>query len=143
MPSLSCRPFGAVTLLAGLLTAGCGGPKTYPVEGKVVYTDGSPAKELAGGLVEFDAAEAGVSARGDIEADGTFRMSTYQPNDGCLPGKFRALIMPPASQDVDRPLPPVIDKRYQGFDTSGLEVEVKPEKNQVTLTVERLRGPRR
>ena len=37
--SISLRPF--VALAALLLVPGCGGKGTYPVEGKIVYSDGT------------------------------------------------------------------------------------------------------
>ena len=46
------KPWGAFALLA-VLAAGCG-RKNFPVEGQVVWPDGAPAKELAGGMVQFE-----------------------------------------------------------------------------------------
>jgi hypothetical protein len=85
--------------LAG--TAGCGGgSKVYPVRGTVAYPDGTPAKELAGYKVEFEALDAqhegrGVSAEGEIQSDGSFRLTTFKADDGAFPGRHRVLIGAP------------------------------------------------
>src|SRR5947209_5023568 len=73
-----------VVVVAGLVCcAGCGS-NTYPVEGKVVWADGSPITELAGGMVQFESEKLtpNVSARGTIQPDGTFRIGTHNPDDG-------------------------------------------------------------
>src|SRR5262245_55467367 len=72
----------ALVVAVGLLgLAGCGGPSLYPVHGKVVWENGADAQELAGGLVVCESVEGGVGARGDIEKDGSFQLSTYKPGD--------------------------------------------------------------
>src|SRR5213592_1553362 len=73
---------------------GCGGQPKYPVEGKVVFKDGTP---LPGGMVVFSPVDpAGRSgARGYIQADGTFQLSMDQTNDGTLEGRYRVLVVPP------------------------------------------------
>jgi hypothetical protein len=127
-----------LVLLALPGTAGCGS-RTYPVEGRVVFRDGKEATELAGGFVTFEAEESQVSAQGEIQPDGTFRMGTFKPGDGAVPGRHKVLVMPRPADNPDRPPPPVLHPRYQRLETSGLEVTVEPKKNQVTLTVERAR----
>jgi hypothetical protein len=116
---------------------GCGGGNTYPVEGKIVFSDGRPATQLAGGSVQFEAVGKPMSAQGAIQPDASFRLGTEQPGDGAVEGKHRVVIIPPLAADMDNPGPPIIDPRFHSFETSGLDVTVKPEKNDVTLTVER------
>lgn len=133
----SHRPAVAVLalLLAGV--AGCGGSRLYPVEGVVVFPGDQPARELAGGSVEFEAIDGKGSARGNIRPDGTFQMETQRPGDGVTPGRYQVVVIPPPPASVDRPPPPVLDPRFQRFATSGLVVEVKPAKNVLTLPVDR------
>src|SRR5262245_17692567 len=72
----------AGVLAAGLLAlAGCGGSSLYPVHGNVVWENGAEARELAGGLVISESVNGAVGARGDIEQDGSFRLSTHKPGD--------------------------------------------------------------
>lgn len=116
---------------------GCSTSATNPVSGKVVYTDGSPATDLVGHTVSFDCVEHQVGASGEIQADGTFRLGTFTDNDGAMTGTHRVAISPPLPP-VDAPAPLLlIDKKYGDMATSGLEVEIKPGANEITLTVER------
>ncbi len=122
-----------------LTVMGCNSQKTYPVEGIVQFRDGKPAKELAGGFVNFEAVDGKLSAQGEIQADGTFRLGTFKPTDGAPPGPYHVTITPPAPEDPDRPPPPVMDRRFERLEKSGLEFTVKPEENKVTFRVDRAR----
>ncbi len=128
------RLFAAFT--AGLILtviSGCGSDRlsTAPVEGKVFY-EGEPLK--FGGVI-FQPEKGGPLARGQIQPDGTFRLSTYGDGDGTVLGKHFVQITcfenqhPDASQSggqkesgLGRSLIPV---RYTRFQTSGLRTEVK------------------
>ena len=119
-------------LTIGLFGCNSGKAPTYPVTGRVAFSDGKP---LAGGTVEFQSAyvtkdgEIRVRARGQIQPDGTFSLSTFQPGDGAIAGKQRALVipaLPPGRINPYNPPPPVINNKYQRYDTSGLEFTVTP-----------------
>src|SRR5262245_35616364 len=105
------RCTGSRERAGGLLTAlcfsaclaGCGGDGIYPVEGKVVLADGSPATELKGALVTFNLPEKQTSARGNIQADGTFRLTTNRPDDGALAGEYKVLILEIARKPLGGP----------------------------------------
>jgi hypothetical protein len=133
------RPF-RLTVLALVLTAaaGCGSGKLSPVRGKIVFKDGTA---LAGGLVRFRAVDQTlqVSPRGDIQPDGTFVVGTYQVSDGVIPGKYEVAITPPPRRKVrEKPVEgPIIHPRFENFETSGLEVEVKRGKNDFTIEVDK------
>jgi hypothetical protein len=117
-----------------LATAGCGG-NLQPVRGKVTLPDGSPA---AGSLVVVESEIDGktISARGDVQTDGTYELSTYQPGDGVPPGKYRVLVAPPPVANIDAPTRPPFHAKYSSFQTSGLEFEVKAhEKNEFPIHV--------
>src|SRR5262249_57607506 len=82
-------------LLFALIVAVCGcARKTYPVTGKVTFKDGTP---LRGGMVVFSPIDpaAHSGARGYIQQDGTFELSTERPGDGTLGGRYRGLLKPP------------------------------------------------
>ncbi len=124
-PSLR-TPRAAAVALVLLAAAGCG-PKLYPVRGKVTLADGQPVTE---GMVVFERkgeAKEAVTARGEIQADGSYRLSTHRPGDGVPAGTYRVLVAPKFDPNaVDRaPKPPPFDPRYAEFGTSGLEFEVK------------------
>ena len=127
-----------LTGLSLILLVGCS-KSTYPVNGRIVVQgqDGPP-KELADYLVSLQSVDQPVGATGVVQPDGTFRVSTHQPDDGAIPGKHRVIIVPPAGMGGDSPRPrTILDPKYEAFETSGLEIEVKPQTNDVTLTVQR------
>src|SRR5262245_6778575 len=134
------RSSAVVVAVALLGLAGCGGPRLYPVHGKVVWEDGAEARELAGGLVICESAN-GVGARGDIEKDGSFRLSTYKPGDGALPGKHRVAVVEYGPREPAPP--PIIDRALSSLATSGLEINVEPKANEITLKVRRAPPQRR
>jgi hypothetical protein len=76
--------------LLGVVLIGCGGRGTTPVRG-VITLEGTP---VAGATVLFmpDGQDGCRPASGFTSSDGTFRLTTYQPNDGALPGKYRVVI---------------------------------------------------
>src|SRR5438128_12598251 len=98
MPGASCRMCSCrYILLAALaltLLGGCGARK-YPVIGKVVFKDGTP---LPGGMVVFSPLDPAshVGARGYVQADGTFELSSDRPGDGSLAGRYQVLVRPPS-----------------------------------------------
>ncbi|UUO05700.1 hypothetical protein M4951_20275 [Blastopirellula sp. J2-11] len=124
---------GCIAILS--ISVGCGNG-TYPVHGSIVYPDGTPAKELSGGAVELDSLEQDVSARGSIDDQGKFVISTFEAEDGALPGKHRVLIVPRQATGDER-VSKVIESKFQRYETSGLELEVTAGTNTPTFTVER------
>jgi hypothetical protein len=119
-------------LLGVLFFVGCDrGPTVYPVSGTVKFPDGRP---LAQGWVEFRPGEAqpAHNARGQIRSDGSFQLTTFEPNDGALPGRHRALLVPPeptgpVEVGEGGAFPQVIDRRFRSFQSSGLEFTVSPD----------------
>jgi hypothetical protein len=91
------RAHGALLLgVAAFVAAGCGGgaDSPSPVRG-TVYLDGQPATELAGGTVTFNSEELHRSASGEIQPDGTYRLSSLKKDDGAIPGKYQVTVSPP------------------------------------------------
>jgi hypothetical protein len=131
-----CQIRHAVLLAAGLavLLAGCGGKRLYPVEGVVKFEDGSAAQELAGGTVSLESVADRSNPAGEIRPDGTFRLRGPMGEDGVAAGAYRALVLPPPS--ADRKNPP-IDPVLGRYETAGIEVTVKEEKNTITVVVRR------
>src|SRR5581483_5964374 len=123
----------APVLLVAL--AGCAGK--YPVRGTVTYDDGTPVTK---GLVVFERTAGGppVTARGQIQPDGHYELSTDKPGDGVPPGKYRVLLNPLDLSDVpDEQKVMPFDLKFLKFETSGLEYEVKSGPNEYPITVTR------
>jgi hypothetical protein len=100
---------------------------------------GNAVTEMAGGAVEFESVEGNTSANGSIDENGRFTLTTTEPHDGAHKGMNRVAITRPY-RGPDTPLPPVIDTKYEKFETSGLEVNVEEKTNDITLTVQRVKS---
>jgi hypothetical protein len=131
------RPLSlALALLACLV--GCGEGKTAPVNGRVKLKDGSDVSVLAGYSLTFEADGGKTSAVGDVNRDGTFKLSTYAANDGAVPGKYRVAINPRPNPDPDKPpSKSKLPAKYENLDTSGLTAEVKPGQNNIELELDK------
>ncbi len=133
MASYLCR---GLILLPMVL--GCGSPRTFPVEGTVFFEDKKPAKELAGGWVLFESMDGKVSAQGEIDSEGNYRLTTTKPGDGAYPGEYRVAVRPRMPANPEGPQPPaVIDARFTDSTRSNLKATVETRANQIPLTVQR------
>lgn len=128
------RPgFRVLGWLAMILLVGCNrGPLVVPVTGKVLY-NGTP---LEFGSVTFQP-RSGQPAQGKIQGDGTFTLSTFEPNDGAVVGPHKVRIAcyesqrptavkGPGEQSLGKLL---IPEKYTLFDQSGLTADVRAEQN--------------
>ena len=114
-----------IALLMLLCAVGCG--DKVKLGGKVTFSDdGSP---LTAGTVIFSTNT--FEARGDIQADGTYKMSSDKAGDGLPPGKYKVYVcdafkyerVGPANNPTDVSVA-LIHSMYSSPDTSGLEVDV-------------------
>mgnify|MGYP001325404254 CR=1 FL=1 len=115
---------------------GCGDPKYFPVTGIVVDEQGKPFTELNGATVVFEAVEQSSSAVGEVQADGTFSMSSETADDGCVPGKQRVAIGL-VFGDGDGPQVRVVDPQYDTVKTSELTVDIEKKHNHIRLQLKR------
>ena len=126
----------ALAVLACLV--GCGESKTAPVNGRVKLKDGSDVSVLAGYSLTFEAEGGKTSAVGDVNRDGTFKLSTFGANDGAMPGKYRVAINPPNNPDPDKPpSKSKLPAKYENLDSSGLTAEIKPGPNSIELELDK------
>lgn len=136
------RAFALLPFLA-VLPCGCGqGDGPFPVDGKVVWDDGQPATELVNAQVIFDLPEKRTSARGTVQPDGSFRLTTHKPDDGALAGDYKVMVIEvgrksAGGSDPTAIAPGVMDSVYSDPSTTDLVVTIKPGNNPVTLTVRR------
>ena len=134
----------AVVALGFIFVAGCGSGHvpTYKVTGKVAFADGKP---LAGSTIEFKLAGDGknsatqVSSRGQVQADGTYTLSTFAPDDGAPAGEHRVSLtspLPPGPINAMKPARPIINDKFLRPDTSGLKFTVTAQgPNEFDITV--------
>lgn len=121
---------GASLLAVGLVGCFDSGPApTFQVSGTVKFSDGQP---LAGGqiLLRPDN-DSKYSARGEIDTEGAFQVSTFKKGDGAIAGTHRVMITPHVDRELlDQPASarrrtkPILDARYQDLSRSPLEVTV-------------------
>ena len=130
-----------LVLLPGLIfvAGGCSrGQETYPVEGKIVWQDGSEAKELAGGVITLDSLTLKVSATGQIGPDASFRLGTYGASDGVPAGVFNvAVTRPPEAEAAGTWVP--LPRKYESVASSDLKLQIEPKKNVVKVEIEKLK----
>lgn len=112
--------------------SGCsdGRLKTYPAKGKVVFKSGNPVHV---GTVEVKSREHGVQARGSIDQDGNFLLTTYVDGDGAVAGVHDCVVvqfvMTEELKDFKPSVVGVVHPRYASYSTSGLSVEIKPDQD--------------
>jgi hypothetical protein len=113
------------------LVLGCGRSRmpTVPVEGKVTW-QGQP---LTQGTVVFNPIMIGEGlpnrpAIGVLGPDGVYRLASFRPGDGALPGEYRVTVrsvIRKASLEIpDKPAPSRIPTRYGDPQQSGLRFTV-------------------
>ncbi len=124
-----------MSVIALLWCAGCGSAPppadpdkkaTFAVRGKVLL-DGRP---LPRATVTFhprdDAGPKPVRAYGKTDETGSFQLSTYQPGDGAPAGRYTVTLHGDADDAAS-----AVPARYGRMETSGLQVEVKQETNEL------------
>src|SRR5687767_259479 len=115
--------------------AGCGTGR-YPVIGRATYENGTPLTE--GNVIGYlEDGEASITVQGPVKRDGSFTWGTDRPGEGVKPGKYRVAVIPRALGDAERAAGklPAVDEKYSNPNTSGIEFEVKPQKNELNITV--------
>lgn len=98
-------------LLSGLmlLMPGCGeNAGAVAVKGTVLY-EGQPLPKASVTFLAQD--PEGRDARGSTDANGVFRLSTVDANDGALPGKYKVTVQVP--QEFDSPVPAATPQEAQ------------------------------
>ena len=120
-----------------LMSLGCGSDQipTYPVTGRVEFTDGTPVRH---GTIELESADHELSAAGKIQHDGSFVLGTYTPDDGAVAGEHKAIVVQMVIADgsfehtVDHGKP--VPVRYAAYETSSLTARVEAvESNEIVL----------
>jgi hypothetical protein len=119
-------------MLMVALEAGCGPsrPALLPAEG-LITLDGKP---LADAAVVFQPKGGGRPASARTDASGRFKVGTYTPKDGALPGEHTVTIV--AAESTGPPNAPnirwITPKKYSN-NQSGLSATVAPGSNTFTF----------
>jgi hypothetical protein len=123
----------------GASTVGCSDRlPTYPVSGIVQFEAGKPVHV---GTLELKSREHGIQARGEIQSDGSFQLTTYSAGDGAVAGLHDCVVVQMVFAEglsAHRPSAVgVVDGRHASYSTSGLVVEVSADQNnELTIEVE-------
>jgi hypothetical protein len=135
---------------ASVAAAGCseGRPSTYPVQGSVHFADGRPVRV---GIVEFRSQLDGRIAKGQIDQQGHFQLSTFDKDDGAVAGPHQMVVIQhfdprvwsrkePANLATGHSHPEdtagLVHRRFADYRTSLLTAVVKPQtSNSIDLDV--------
>ena len=115
--------WGVVAALAAIGLAGCGGsdrPKTIPISGRGTI-DGTPPGEFGNLFFPPPRAADGYVKRpasGSFSDQGSYRVMSWAPDDGLVPGHYLVAVTP-----AD-PATTKIPEKYHQSGTSGLEIEI-------------------
>jgi hypothetical protein len=124
-----------VLVAAGASLSGCGGndrPKTIPISGRVTIDGNAPGE---GGKLFFTptAAAAGYSLRpasGSFNSEGNYRVMSWTPDDGLVPGHYTVSVVP------SQPAKTSIPTRYHESSGSGLEVDIPSDQGAIEYNIE-------
>jgi hypothetical protein len=127
--------FSRLLLVIGAGLAGCRNAdslpvlKVYEVKGKVLLADGQP---LDNGWVYFvPKGDLPLTPSGVIGSDGTFSLVTGGSGEGAPAGDYKIRIETLVSQSAQKSKKPLFPFKYTDEDSSGLEVTIRPEPNQL------------
>ena len=131
-------------LLPLFSVASCGAknPATYPVKGVVLFDDGTP---VTSGTVEFLSKSQSINARGEIQPDGKFTLTTFRPNDGAVAGEHDIVILQSFLSDSLGEVSHqqhgkgqkarIVDPTLASYDTTTLSETVHEKENHFELRV--------
>lgn len=114
------------------LSAGCNPKGVHPVSGKVSFAGGQmPVAEIA--VIRFEPMNTESSAEGTVKAasgqinpDGTYQLTTLDPNDGAFAGEYKVVFSVFKTYMGQESL---VDKKFTSASTSPFSAIVKSGKN--------------
>src|SRR5262245_14295477 len=113
--------------------SGCGSQTLFPVSGNVTYKDGKP---VTAGLVIFEPVSQKISARGEIQANGSFQLGTYSDNDGAMEGEYKVLIAPPPLPEEGPRRRSPVHPKYQNLESTPLKFTVTRDRDKNKFHIE-------
>lgn len=133
---LSGTRFSAAAFAAAIVwVAGCGGsdrPKTIPITGRVTVNGQAPGEV---GRIFFSPTQTAPGydkrpASGGFTADGAYRVMSWEPDDGLVPGHYSVTVMPGNASATKIP------QKYVQMNTSGLEVDVPVDQGAIEYNID-------
>lgn len=121
-----------VLLVIGLTGCDSGRPKTIPISGFVLI-DGKPPGEVGKLFFTPTKAAEGYATRpasGGFNAEGRYRVMSWVPDDGLVPGHYTVSINP---NDLSKTRIPA---KYFQSNTSGLELDVPVDERKIEFNAE-------
>lgn len=121
---LGCGNSNGTVKVSGVLTV-AGGPPPGP--GTISFTVVQPADGFPN--------RPAMAKFGD---DGVYKVTTYDPGDGLLPGKYQVAVEcyeTPPNMD-GKPVKSFIDKKYMNGETSGFELNIEPNSKAIEFNLE-------
>jgi hypothetical protein len=130
------RIVGRLIFAACAGVAGCTRPdalpalQVYEVKGRVLLADGKPLKGGSIYLVR-KAGDLPVTPAGKIGPDGFFSVITGGSGEGAPAGEYKVRVEAPPVESVGKAVKSPFPVRYNDEDSSGLEVVVRAEANEL------------
>jgi hypothetical protein len=133
--SLNCKVrTSLVTTIARLIIIGCtlvligctnSKPKPVPVSGSLTVGK----KEADGALIRLwpeNESKDGIRPLGYVQADGTFKLTSFQEGDGAIPGKYKVTVewRPKKKSTMEPDGPDRLKGRYADPKSTKLEVMI-------------------
>lgn len=119
-----------VIFIVALLCIGCGDgrPTRVPVSGTVLI-DGKPV-EAGWVCIMPDNARPAISA---IGSDGRFKLTTYDDDDGVVPGKHTVTVTAIESRNNGTITRYLVPPKYQAVETTDVQVEISEPTEDLTI----------
>lgn len=130
--------FLCLLLCPVILGCGSDGPRMGKVTGKVTYTDGTvPQGGVA--VIRFEVAPDSTpdkrkAADSDIQADGSYAITTMKPGDGAFYGKYKVVF---TILDSYRAGNALVDRKYTDAKTTPFECVVDSSSQTMDFTIEK------
>lgn len=130
-----------ILLFVLCVLVGCGSDRQMAkVAGTVKLPDGTP---VTSGTVEFETVDQkpSVTATGEINEAGAFKLGTWTADDGVLIGKHRAVVVADFEIGTGAERPNLIPQstvhsKYREFETSGLEFTIEKDNLDLQIVVD-------
>ena len=124
MKSLALFLVSVLALAQASCSSGEARKPTYPTVGKVVLPDGKPAEHASVVLHPLGDAAGVPRPHGKVGADGSYKLTTYDTDDGAPAGEYRVTVELWLGGRGDEPPANRLNAKYSMPESSGLTATV-------------------